>query len=154
MVVTANSEFHLGLDPSQVRAALDRVLSSPKFRKSQCHSEFLRFVVEKRLKPEPIREEEIGVSIYRRDRDYDPSEDAIVRVEASRLRARLKEYYEDAGVGQNLRFDIPKGTISPVIIIEGAAMQTQEQGIWMWTGILVAVLGMLILAGVVWRALS
>ena len=128
--MTANSEFDLGLDPLLVRAALDRVLSSPKFRKSQCHSEFLRFVVEKRLKPEPIREEEIGVNIYRRDLDYDPSDDAIVRVEASRLRARLKEYYEAAGEGQSLRFDIPKGTLSPVIILEGTAMGKRESGIW------------------------
>jgi hypothetical protein len=66
----------------------------------------------------------------------------------------LKEYYEDAGGGQNLRFDIPKGTISPVIIIEGASMEKQERGIWMWTGILVAILGALILAGVAWRALN
>ncbi len=154
MVVTANNEFDLALDPSQVRAALNRVLSSPKFRKSQCHSEFLRFVVEKRLKPEPIREEEIGVNIYRREHNYDPSDDAIVRVEASRLRARLKEYYEDAGAGQNLRFDIPKGTISPVIIVEGSAMEKQEHGVWLWTGILVAILGVMILAGVAWRALS
>ncbi len=101
-----------------------------------------------------IREEEIDINIYRRDHNYDPSDDAIVRVEASRLRARLKQYYYDADVGQNLGFDNPKGTISPIIIIEGVDMQTQERGIWLWTGVLVAVLGILILAGVAWRALS
>lgn len=33
-------------------------------------------------------------------------------------------------------------------------MEEKEKGIWRWTGILVAILGMLILVGVTWRALS
>ena len=33
-------------------------------------------------------------------------------------------------------------------------MEKSEQGIWRWTGILVAILGLLILAGVAWRTFS
>jgi hypothetical protein len=151
VVASINNGFDLELDPTRVREELERVLASPKFRKSQSHCEFLRFVVEKQLKASSIREEEIGVSIYRRGAGYDPDDDAIVRVEASRLRARLKEYYEDAGEPPKLRFDLPKGTLSPRIVVEGAESAKKEGGIWLWTGILVAILGMLILAGVAWR---
>ena len=146
-----NRGFEVGIDPSQVREELARVLSSPKFRKSQSQCEFLRFVVEKRLEAESIEETEIGIRVYRRDGDYKPSEDAIVRVEASRLRARLKEYYLEAGAQRPMRFEMPKGTLSPVIVIGGSPMEKKEQGIWLWTGILVAVLGFLILAAVAWR---
>lgn len=146
--------FDLDLDPSRVRAELDRVLSSPKFRKSQSHCEFLRYVVEKRLAAASVRETEIGVRVYRRDEDYNPNEDAIVRVEASRLRARLKEYYEEAGEGRSLRFELPKGTFSPVIVEEGVQPANRETGIWMWTGILVAILGVLILMGVAYRSFN
>ena len=152
--MTANFGFDLELDPSRVRAELERVLSSPKFRKSQSHCEFLRYVVEKRLAAAAVREAEIGVQVYRRGEDYNPSDDAIVRVEASRLRARLKEYYEEAGAAQSLRFDLPKGTFSPVILKEGVQPANRESGIWMWTGVLVAILGVLILLGVAWRAVS
>lgn len=144
----------MDIDPSRVRAELDRVLSSPKFRRSQSHCEFLRYVVEKRLKAAPVEESEIGVTVYRRGQDYNPSEDAIVRVEASRLRARLKEFYEEAGESHSLRFDIPKGALTPVIVAPGVTVQKQERGIWLWTGILVAILGVLILAGVAWKSIG
>ena len=154
MVLSANSGLEFDLDPSRVRAELERILSSPKFRKSQSHCEFLRYVVEKRLEATNVRETEIGVTVYRRGPDYDPSDDAIVRVEASRLRARLKEYYEEAGANQSLRFELPKGTFSPVIFPNAMTAPNREQGIWMWTGIMVAGLGVLILLGVAWRSLN
>lgn len=151
MTVTANSGLDFQVEPSQVRAELERLLSSPKFRKSQNHCEFLRYVVEKRLQSAAVKEEEIGVQIYRRGQDYDPSEDAIVRVEASRLRARLKEYYEEAGQGHQVRFELPKGTLSPMIVVGEVGTEANEKGIWLWTGILVAILGLFILAGVAWK---
>ncbi len=151
--MSTNIGFDLELDPSRIRAELERVLASPKFRKSQSHSEFLRYVVEKRLNATAVQEAEIGVKVYRRDEHYDPSDDAIVRVEASRLRARLKEYYEDSGNIPAVRFDLPKGTLSPVIVLEGGSASS-DKSLWMWTGILVAVLGVLILAGVAWRTFN
>lgn len=152
--MAANSGIELQLEPSRVRAELDRILSSPKFRKSQSHCEFLRFVVEKRLQSASVCEEEIGVQIYRRGQNYDPSEDAIVRVEASRLRARLKEYYDEAGEGHQVRFELPKGTLSPMIVVGEMNEDAGSRGIWLGTGLLVALLGMLILAGVAWKALN
>jgi hypothetical protein len=41
-----------------------------------------------------------------------------------------------------------------VILEEGVQPANRESGIWMWTGILVAILGVLILMGVAWRAVS
>jgi hypothetical protein len=154
VIVTANIGLDLQVEPTRVRAELERILSSPKFRKSQSHCEFLRYVVEKRLQSASVREEEIGVKIYRRGQDYDPSEDAIVRVEASRLRARLKEYYDEAGQGHQVRFELPKGTLSPMIVVDGMGQEVNEKGIWLWTGILVAILGLLILAGVAWKSFN
>lgn len=154
MAVSINADFELGLDPTRIREELERVLSSPKFRKSQSHCEFLRYVVEKRLKSSEVEEAEIGVRVYRRDATYDPNDDAIVRVEASRLRARLKEYYEEAGRQAALRFDLPRGTFSPVIVMEGTENERPANGIWRWAGILIAILGMLILGGVAWKSLG
>ena len=36
------------------------------------------------------------MEVFDRTADYDPNVDAIVRVEARRLRAKLREYYENA----------------------------------------------------------
>ena len=46
--------------------------------------------------------------MYDRRADYDPRTDPIVRVEAARLRARLREYYE-VTPPELVRIDIPKG---------------------------------------------
>ncbi|HEU0120533.1 MAG TPA: hypothetical protein VFQ91_08415, partial [Bryobacteraceae bacterium] len=78
-------------------------------------SAFLRYVVEKYLAGEAsgIKEYEIGTLVYQRSDDYDPREDPIVRVEASRLRARLREYYETSGKDDTVRIELPKGAYIP-----------------------------------------
>jgi len=40
---------------------------------------------------------------------FDPAIDAIVRVEAARLRAKLREYYDREGRTDPVRFELPKG---------------------------------------------
>jgi serine/threonine-protein kinase len=61
--------------------------------------------------------------VYDRRTDYDPRTDPIVRVEAARLRARLREYYE-VTPPERVRIDIPKGRYVPLfILVEGAPAQ-------------------------------
>jgi hypothetical protein len=42
-----------------------------------------------------LKEFSIGLEVFDRSSDYDPNIDAIVTVEARRLRAKLKAYYEN-----------------------------------------------------------
>ncbi len=96
---------------------MDRALSSPLFRKAERQSRFLRFVVDAALQSPraAIKEFEIGMAVYDRRADYDPRTDPIVRVEAARLRARLREYY-DTTPPDVVRIDIPKGQYVPEFI--------------------------------------
>jgi hypothetical protein len=45
---------------------------------------------------------------------FHPSIDAVVRVDATRLRAKLNDYYATEGSADSLRISIPKGTYMPV----------------------------------------
>ena len=104
---------------------LDQALSSPLFRKAERQSRFLRFVVEVALQsPDAtIKEFDIAVAVYDRRPDYDPRTDPIVRVEAARLRARLREYYE-LQPPESVRIDLPKGGYLPRFIsLEEASAQ-------------------------------
>jgi serine/threonine-protein kinase len=96
---------------------LEQALSSPLFRNAERQSRFLRFVVDAALQsPEAtIKEFEIAIAVYGRRTDYDPRTDPIVRVEAARLRARLREYYE-VTPPERVRIDIPKGRYVPLFI--------------------------------------
>jgi adenylate cyclase len=107
----------LQLNPAIVTHHLDQALSSPLFRKAERQARFLRFVVDAALlSPEStIKEFDIGIAVYDRRPDYDPRTDPIVRVEAARLRARLREYYEITPP-EVVRIDIPKGRYVPTFI--------------------------------------
>jgi serine/threonine-protein kinase len=104
-------------NPAAVSHHLDQALSSPLFRKAERQSRFLRFVVDVALQsPQAtIKEFDIAVAVYGRRPDYDPRTDPIVRVEAARLRARLREYYA-VTPPEGVRIDLPKGGYVPLFI--------------------------------------
>jgi TolB-like protein len=99
------------------RHQLERVLASPGFARNDRLSRFLRFVVERHLegRDEEIKEAVIGVEVFGRRPGYDSEKDPIVRTEASRLRARLGEYYLSGGRGDLLLIELPKGGYAPVL---------------------------------------
>jgi TolB-like protein len=77
---------------------------------------FLRFTVEAKLRGEDERLKEyvLGREVFDRRDGYDPRLDPIVRVEARRLRSKLREYYSGPGRAEPLRIAYPKGTYVPV----------------------------------------
>jgi serine/threonine-protein kinase len=79
-------------------------------------SRFLRFVVERSVegRPSEIKEYVIGVEVFDRGTSFDPRLDTVVRVEARRLRSKLREYYETEGRPDAVRIDVPKGSYVPV----------------------------------------
>ena len=64
-----------------------------------------------------LHEYEIATEVFGRSRTtFNAGEDAIVRVEAHRLRKRLKEYYEGEGKDHSIQLTIPPGTYIPVFV--------------------------------------
>jgi TolB-like protein len=99
----------------EIEEELDRILSSKVFATAQRSQSFLRYVVERSLAdaPSPLKEFSIAMDVFARSSDYDPSIDATVRVEAGRLRSRLREYYDEEGSGDPIHIDLPKGGYYP-----------------------------------------
>src|SRR5260370_36383854 len=97
-------------DAAQVTQELEGILSSPLFSRADRQSRFLRYIVQKRLAgdDESLRETVIGLEVYERPATYDPKTDPIVRVEAARLRGRLREYYETARPDNPVRSQLPQ----------------------------------------------
>jgi hypothetical protein len=56
-----------------------------------------------------LKEYTIGVEALGKPNDYDPRLDPTVRVDVSKLRAKLREYYQNEGAARALHVDIPKG---------------------------------------------
>ena len=98
-----------------IRADLKSLLSSNTFSSATRSSRFLEYVVEETLagKQEAIKESVLGSEVFDRVRDFDPRIDAIVRVEATKLRSRLEQYYQGEGAQASVEIEIPKGTYVP-----------------------------------------
>ena len=115
----SGSELHVSAKPSpdQVRAQVDKILASRLFARSERLCRFLRFCVELTLdeKSDQLKEQLVGVEVFDRKGDYDPRTDPIVRVEARRLRSKLKAYYTSSGSAR-LRADrIAEGRLCAVV---------------------------------------
>jgi hypothetical protein len=104
------------LSAAEKQGLLRRVLESKIFSKAPKRREFLRYICEPAIegRSEPVHEREIGLKVYQRATDYDPSEDNIVRVEARNLRKQLEQYFRAEGARESLVLRIPKGSYVPV----------------------------------------
>lgn len=71
----------------------------------------LTYLIEHSLddNPEPLKEFTIGVEALGKPEGYDPRLDSTVRVDISKLRTKLREYYQTEGVTSPIRIEIPKG---------------------------------------------
>ena len=100
---------------AEVAEQLERILADVRFVSSERSSSFLRYVVERTLagRASEIKELVIAVELYARTTGYDPKADSTVRVEASRVRARLQDYYTHKGAFDPIRIAIPKGAYVP-----------------------------------------
>jgi Tol biopolymer transport system component len=110
-----------GVQP--VREQLGRIARSEGFASSPRLCRFLQFIVEQKLagQGDDLKETLIGVHVFDRDPGYDTKSDAIVRVEARRLRAKLQEYYEGPGLADAVRISLPKGAYVPEFTVIEAA---------------------------------
>jgi len=101
---------------SEIRQELERILSSQVFSTADRMTRFLRFVVEETLegKGDNLNELLLGMAVYDRDRKFDPRVDSIVRVDAGRLRAKLREFYASEGEKSQIAIEIPKGSYRAV----------------------------------------
>ena len=99
----------------EIRAALARVLASPHFRTAPQLSSFLRFVIEKTLagQADRIKGYSIAVGALGRSDNFDPQTNAIVRVEAGRLRRALERHYAGPGLQDEIVIDLPVGGYVP-----------------------------------------
>jgi Tol biopolymer transport system component len=103
------------MDAERVRAQLERIMASAPFADAERARRFLGFVVQRALEGREgeIKELVIGVEALGRNTSFDPKSDPIVRVEAGRLRERLRSYYEGEGEADSVSISLPKGRYVP-----------------------------------------
>jgi eukaryotic-like serine/threonine-protein kinase len=144
-----------------VNQALQRILASDPFQRSERLTHFLSYVVEKALQGQSadLKEYCIGVEVCGRKDSYDSRTDPVVRVEARRLRSAIDLYYANEGKDDAVQIKLPKGGYVPCFSFRTAADPPIEEAAppaptpssawivrWRWQ---VATIGTLLVAGAI-----
>ena len=100
---------------AEVRQQVQRIVMSEGFRRSARMERFLTLAVERTLMghPEDLKEYSLGRDVFNRGEQYDPRQDSIVRVEAQRLRRKLREYYDSCGKNDPIIVEFHAGSYVP-----------------------------------------
>ncbi|WP_204165286.1 PAS domain-containing protein [Methylobacterium radiodurans] len=104
------------IEREEIDREIAALLQHPALRKAPKLSAFLGYIVREslsgrgaRLKAYTIATQALG-----RPADFDPVTDAIVRVEARRLRRVLDTIYAEPGCASTIRVELPRGHYDPV----------------------------------------
>jgi hypothetical protein len=99
-------------DQKAIREQLVRILNSGPFHQSQRRQRFLEYLVNETLagRGERLKAYNVALEVFDRPETFDPTVDPLVRIEAARLREKLREYYGTDGQGDPIHIDLPKGT--------------------------------------------
>lgn len=98
-----------------MREALERLVASETFARSNRARKLLRYLVERELagEAEQLKGFAIAVDVFGKDAEFDSATDAVVRVQAGRLRELLTQYYAAEGADDPVRILIPRGSYVP-----------------------------------------
>ena len=96
---------------AEIDATLERILASRILVASPRQQALLRHIIIETLegRGDRLKEFSLAVDVFGRSSAFDPRVDSIVRVQASRLRSQLTDYYAKEGAAETVRVEIPAG---------------------------------------------
>lgn len=114
----------------QVRSEAEKIMQTGPLARVNRARKLFHYIVDqtlggnsKRLKQYSIATEALG-----RGTDFDPDTDPIVRLEASKLRRALDDYYLRSGSSDPVRISIPKGSYVPVFeLLDGESGEAKAE---------------------------
>ena len=114
-----------------VRETLERVLASETFGRSERARKLLRYLVEREQEGDADRLKgfSIAVDVFGKDSDFDSATDAVVRVQAGRLRELLQQYFDTEGAHERIRISIPRGGYVPIYEVTPAGYKQEPASI-------------------------
>ena len=135
-------------DQKAIREQLVRILNSGPFHQSQRRQRFLEYLVNETLagRGERLKAYNVALEVFERPETFDPTVDPLVRIEAARLREKLREYYGTDGQSDAIHIDLPKGTYAPLIEFREGEQLSKRRMRWQTT---VPVLALILMLGAV-----
>jgi hypothetical protein len=117
MLNSANDKSRFeGPATQEMADELERILRSRPLQNSESLRALLQYVGGRVIDghDSQVKEYTIAVEVFGRSKDFNASTDSLVRVQAKRLRDKLKEYYATEGKSDKVLIDLPKGHYTAV----------------------------------------
>jgi tetratricopeptide (TPR) repeat protein len=107
--------YVMSISDHDLRAAVTRAVQAPRFATSPRLSRLLKFLVDEAIagRGAALKGYTIGLEVFDKRDDFDPSQDPIVRVQMGRLRQALELYYHNEGATDPIRIMLIKGSYLP-----------------------------------------
>jgi len=93
---------------STKKILIDKITKDENIIKGEHYKSLLKYIVDCSIKGYTPTEIDIAKDVFGR-KDFDPSEDTMVRVYIYKLRKKLDEYYKNEGKSEKIQIQIPKG---------------------------------------------
>ncbi len=160
-IATLPSVAPQGISRAEKEQAADALRHASVVREHTNLHYLLEYLLQHSLSeyPDPLKEFTIGVEALGKPQGYDPRLDSTVRVDISKLRSKLREYYQHEGLISPLRIEIPKGQydltytrvphLIEVPIPQPTAAAKAARPLWLW-GVPVALVAGLLGFGLAW----
>ncbi|AOF93376.1 adenylate cyclase [Sinorhizobium sp. RAC02] len=112
----------------EVRAQLERIVSSREFPNTGRGAAFLKYVTEEALagRAHRLKAYSVAIEVFNRSPNFS-QDDPVVRIEAGRLRRVIERYYLIAGQNDPIRIDIPKGGYAPTFTWKDAPAGSADE---------------------------
>ena len=96
----------------QVLDELERILDSETFFRARRMRDFLAYAVQETLagRERNLNGYVVALEVFKRQPDFDPQSNTLVRVTAGKLRRKLAKYYVSEGARNPLRLSMPLGS--------------------------------------------
>ncbi len=111
MRVGEQGALYHDVSEAEARRELDRLLADPRFHGTDRAKNILKYVAEKGFEGETegVKAYAIALDVLNRTSRFDANADPIVRIEVSRLRGALTNYYEAFGAELDISVHLPIG---------------------------------------------
>ncbi len=105
------------LSKEDIAAYIKAFLASGALGKSKRREELLRYILNCEFSDQGhmLKAYSIGVDVYGRPSDFDPTSDSVVRVEMGRLRTAIKLFEASPHADTRVKVEIPVGSYRPTI---------------------------------------
>lgn len=121
----------MGIDGLAVQAELGRILGSRCFRTCKALRKFLAYVVTQSVagRGGDISQYTVAVRGLGKGAGFNAAKDPIVRIQASRLRRQLDDYYSTEGRFDPLRISLPMRSYRPSFVPHNGLALPGEDGL-------------------------